>query len=98
MMGHSVSKKFVDELPPGRRRNPKYYVLGRRCEGCDQPVLWIRRADKRRRDGLPSRLAIEPETWKGEAWYLRGKHQPHVRRCEKMRERLKRWKNRDLLV
>lgn len=70
-----------------------FSALGERCRFCKRGILWLRREDKQQ-------IAVEPETWKGESWYHKGKHTPHVRRCVGMREAFQKWKieHQDLLV
>lgn len=71
-----------------------FTAYGERCRFCKRGILWVRRGDTKRQ------VAIEPESWTGEAWYFKGRHVPHVRRCEKMRGAFERWKieHQDLLV
>lgn len=55
-----------------------FMVYGLRCRWCLQGILWIRQHEGRQ-------IAIEPRSWNGEQWYLKGVHRWHGFKCEGMR-------------
>ena len=72
-----------------------FAVHGMRCKFCLQGILWIRAEktrDRRKRGHHNDEgrrritLAIEPGTWNGEEWYLKGIHRWHGFRCVGMRQ------------
>ena len=66
--------------PPGKKRKVMNYVLGRRCQYCLGPIIGVLRW----RGGW---VPIEPGSWDGSAYYIRGVHKFHGRKCEFWRKR-----------
>ncbi len=71
-------------------------AIAARCPFCDDPVIWVRRGytfkTKFGKRGRYHRIyksrAIEPGSWDGSRYYIRGRHVFHGIKCEGYREYL----------